>query len=1134
MSRRVPLIVLALIPCLSVCLAEESQPSSAMSVMRRPSLALAPNWLVDPAAASTASILQIGDRLAIDLADSPDVRETRLLLTEPIEVPTGSNGFTCVIHSLGGPDKGVTPRLIIEDASGAEFFYDLRSRALGSREYWPNNLRAKPIRLYTPGLDRPVVRPRAGMNIAPVDPASNARPVPPLKIKGLQLARLGWKAAADQRRPSSTLRIFWGDFAFTNLSWRESVLYYSITGNEHYGEIEPLPAISLGDLGPVNEGVFSVGWELRDRFDGPPFATGGASFNIAAGDPLAPLRRLEFPVREKGTYWIAVKRRWTDGSRPPARSVETREFRLDIVRGRPPLARSPLATPGSPFSTIQIAPGRASCVFSQAEKFVVPISLKPDSQGGPFFYRLEARRSGESTPVKTAKGQITGNESIDFDLDDLSPCAYIVKAELLSGDTVIDRSQRLVGRLAPEAAPAPIPPSVFSWREQLVRRDSFIRLQPNGYEDHTDPARRWRSLETFVNEAAGITREVEFIIRWKDVEALPGVYDWSETDRFLDRALAKGVSVLLWPSFAGSEPAWIPAWFEEPRNKAGNIFNALPYTFQGGRINYLHSREAREATLRFLRAMAIRYRGHPAVSGYYVLTEHPHDMPALGWLVGGSQETRSDFAGTTVARLGSLDKINTRWGTTYRDASQIDALQPDASPRQRMDWLAFLSEANDRYLLDMIRQLRAVDDHRLIQTYIGAGPRALLEMKSLGCMVADGGSQNPETFGAESMSVAELGLQRRAEEVTVGYWSQMFPSQLDATLFTMLLGGGGNSNCKMFIPVDKPLDELRRGPRSLDRFEKFIPIWNELRAAKPFPREVFSLFETEANLLQTGTTIPSPDAWDNMVAMESGLAAPAMPATFATKGRLLLVGSEHIIEKSVLGTVSEYVRKGGTLVIRADSGRTCPDLPGEDWTLLRAFGFTPPAGDVVPGTCETVPVKGDVFPDSAASFRLREYWPASPGADERVIATLASSRKAAVTWKPFGAGRVVVVWASTIVPSRGSSSYPFLRDIARWAGVAPRSGSGSTAIWTNLLRTDSGDVFYGLAYHSAWQIRDKPPVSARVTWSLPAPGRYRVTELISGKDHGIHDADALTRDGLEVTLPAYGVSVFRLQKTATP
>jgi hypothetical protein len=436
------------------------------------------------------------------------------------------------------------------------------------------------------------------------------------------------------------------------------------------------------------------------------------------------------------------------------------------------------------------------------------------------------------------------------------------------------------------------------------------------------------------------------------------------------------------------------------------------------------------------------------------------------------------------------------------------------------------------FLVDGVKALRKEDSHRLIQVYLeGADHKALEELKTLGCMIADGGSQYPETFGGEAAGFAEYGLQRRAEEVSVGNWSAMFPTQLDATLFTMLLGGGANANIKMFIPATKSFDELRRPTHSLDRFEKFVPIWNELRATRPMPREVFTLFDRNGQLLDGDSTQFFGDSWANAVCMEAGIPSPWVPLELAVKGKLMFLPRITSYEEHVLQGLADYVQNGGTLIMCADAGRKVPEVPEEDWVLLRKFGFRPPSEQISNSNyIDAVPVSTEVFTNNAKAFRLRDFWSSSVQEGEQNLAVFqGDGQRPAITWRSFGKGRVVVVWASTIVPA-GAEGYPLLRDLARWAGVSIHAEGSPASFWTNLVKHSGEETYYGLVYRSGFPGSAKEPAAEGVTrWFLPE-GKYQITELINGRDIGVLTSDALKSAGLPAKMTPYEVAIYRIEK----
>jgi len=1131
------LVPLSILLCTGLLLPSiaSSRPAESAQTQPLPKLAEAKEWIVT--GGSPIIVEQWPDRLALAVRDFPDGQRVRLALQEPVPVPDWANDFLVTIHSIGGPDLGVVLRLILKDAEGREYLYDLESARLSHRiQYFPNNQRPRPIRLSATGLGRPVVFPKAAANIRAVDAENRAAPQAPLSLVGLDIESLAYRPPADGSHPPIMVSL--GDFTFTHLRWRDSKFYYSIADEERFGELDPVPFLALGNLGPPAYGQdIALSWEVRDRYDGQPFLAGEKKFAFDPADSaqaLSFLQGIEIPVREKGTYWVRVKRKW---SRTPAlipERIEEFDFRIDVVRGDTAKKRKTLsATDPRPGSLIVIGPERDSFIFAANQRSLGVEFTLPSEPAEELTWKTEILPVNADQVLKSTKGSLTADaRQTTLDLGDLPPGAYRVRAEVLKGDGVLDRVERIIGLTGEQKADGAIPANIPSWQDLLARDRSLIYFMPTGHWDKDDANERWELLKGYLDRASTISPDMEYLMRWRDVEVLPGVYDWTEVDRVLNYAAEKGVTALLWPSIVGAEPEWLPALFEEPRNAEGKIFNAMPYTFHGGRLNVWHADPIRNAALRFLAAVAARYRTHPAVHGYYVLTEHPSDIPTAGWYVGGSPETLEKFRADCRKRFGSLKTLNARWSTSYGDWREIGVPPADATARHELDWYIFLRDGIGQYLVDAARSIRNVDDHRIIQVYgDGADDRFTEEFLKLGTMTADGGSQYPETFGGPAMGIADMGIQRRPEEVSVGNWSAMFPTQLDATLFTMMLGGGGNAHCKMFLPVNRSLEELRKAPHSLDRFEKFIPIWNELRQTEILPRQVYTLFDRNAQLMDAGLKFHGDD-WGTKICMKAGLLSPWVPIDLAVKGRMLVLPRAKNYEKHIIDRIVEYVEQGGTLVMSADAGRHSPDLPDEDWILLRRLGFqAPAAAESNGGYIETSPVTGAIFPPQAGVFRLRDFWPAALSGHDEVLANFnGDAARPAITTHPHGKGKVVVVWASTIVPG----GYPFLRDIARWAGVSFHAESTPSSFWTNLLRHRSREDFYGLVYRSSYPGgNDEPPLDGNVRWFVPE-GNYRVTELIDGQDLGTFSAKDLGEKGIALRLNPFAVAIHRLQKVPTP
>lgn len=1124
---------------LFIALSKAFGADSGQRVEALPEMSFSESWRIAEDTQAELTLSQVPGRLVLGITYFPEGDSVDMLLKQPIPVPAWCNDFTFGIHSLGGWEIGFDMQLLVRDSRQLDYTYALQSALLPwKKQYFPNNNRPRVKELSTPGFKRPVLYRRAGYNIFPESDDANSLPQPPLEIIGLRFNVIRKTGAEHHEQP---VNVSLGDFKLKHLNWRDEPFYYSINGQQYYGTDEPIPFLTLGELGRPHYGEqFVVTWAVRDQYDGQPFLIGEKIFTAESdAEDYASvfLERLEIPVTQEGTYWIDVTKKW---KRSPGRMpdhVEQREFRLDVLHGDPGIARRPVdAKDHTPNMHVRLAPDGEVMVFEADNDIMLNgyIWLPEESQGKDVSWTLllASARSGEV--VSELKGTLDSkvlSQELSIGVGSLDPGAYRATLSLFENGKLLDQTSRLMGVRNNQTGLVDIPFEVPSWQE-LLNGPSIVYMTPSAYFSVEDPDKRWELLKTFLDRASQITDKVEFIIRWEDLEPMPGIYDWSELDRFLNYAHEKGVSVLIWPSIVGAEPEWLPAIYEEPRNEDGEIFNSIPYTFHGGRINHWFSDTIREATRNFYLNLVGHTRGNPAVHGYFVLAEHPDDMGSAGWYIGGSEETLQKFRQHMEAMVSSLKELNQRWVSNYQQWDDVGVPPENASERQRLDWMSFLKESIAQCLVENVEVIRSVDEHRMVQVYTGGmTPTSLEKISHLGTMLADGGSQNPETFGGSAMMMADYGLQRRAEEVTVGQWAQKFPTQLDATMYTMLLGGGGNANIKMFYLTRKDYQELQSGTFAMERFQRFLPIWEALRNTEVMPREAFMLYDLNGGMLYKDSLTYYGSAWTDMMCMEAGLNLPWATEDRAVDGKFIVLPYVPSEEAKVIDAMVNYVQGGGTLFMYAGAARKSPDLPNEDWILLKRFGFQVPETNVHQGGYFNVsPVVGEVFGDDAGTWRMRDYWPHAIQPTEQTLATFTSDpNRPAITEMPFGNGKVVVAWADSIVPAFYQDEYPFMRDIARSAGITITAQSSTPSLWTNLLSDKTNDDFYGLVYHPAMFASNKSEVTGTVMWNLPE-GRYQVREMITGRDLGVFDARELGEAGLATTLEPFAVAVYQMKR----
>lgn len=1108
----------------------------AVDVQTLPELSDTSAWRLAPGGSAQGKISAWPNRLAIEFkGDSRQFFD--VILQKSLDVPASFDNWTLLMNA-GGSAGRVNVRAIMRDADGAEFLYRLIDWTPEFDEGYPvfkAGYRNIPIRLNAIGLKRPNSTTGRWQNIERIG-GGRPLPKPPLQLTGLRFE-------AGSVPAEGVLAL--GEFAWTRLVPSESEFYYALEGSERFGELDPVPYVTLAQLGAraFYGEIFDVEWELRDSYAGRPIRRGAKIFRLSSDDPANPYalqleQRIEFPVTKPGAYWLSTKLRWARNERTFPETIEEKSFRLDVIRSRLVDTTAP-APSASLAPVIDIAPERASRIYQSTEPLVAPVVFRPE--GVASDWRISVRASAGVETLKELAGALPPGKTttIPLDLSDLAESggAWIVRAEIRAGDKLIDAKERTVGRLRPSAS-APV--RAFDgnrWKNaDPTGGESLVILSAQLPDNARDDARlRWDAIQPFLNNAASVTPNVEIPIRWKDISPLPGIIDWTWVDRVMDQAAARGLKLILEPIFVSMEPEWIPPAFRQ--NAEGGVFGHKRYLFRGMRTNLWHAPELRDPLVATVSEMALRYRGHPAMGGYLILTEQPGDFPYTGWFDGYDPETLADFRLHLQTRPGGLAALNARWKTNYRDWSDIGVPNASASPRHHLDWLVFRYETISGLLLDQARAVRAADPDTHLEIYgDGLTAEQVPELHRLGAILANGGAHEPEIMGLTKARFGPYRLQERSEEHSVGRWSAYSPYQLDSTLFNLMLGGGQSAHIKMFTRTTEPLDNLRKPPYSLDRFERFIPIWRELRDAEAPARDVFVLNNRNARLMKAGGTtfLSFGGSSATRSVLESQVVAPLVDVPVATSGRVLfalsLFGTSY--ESSLSDSLVDYVRDGGVLVMTADAGRADPDKPGEDWVLLKRFGWQPPAGDGRNTNLARARTVADtIFPEGGKPLAFSGIvWRAT---DTAGVAATFDDGSPALTWKPFGKGRVVVIWASDLVPpAQIDGSARLVADLARWAGVSLATDATDARLYTNLLTRKSDSTFYGLVYHSGAGARwgqEGPALAAQTRWTLPK-GDYTVRELISDKNLGTHSAAQLRDRGLDCDLPRHAVAIYRMTR----
>jgi len=206
---------------------------------------------------------------------------------------------------------------------------------------------------------------------------------------------------------------------------------------------------------------------------------------------------------------------------------------------------------------------------------------------------------------------------------------------------------------------------------------------------------------------AGVTIVSLAIFSWARIEPSAGEYDFAWLDDAMDLLHANGILVDLATATA-SPPPWLTAAHPEilPVDRVGNTI------WPGGRQHWRPTSPVfRSYALRLVRAMAERYRDHPALTAWHVNNE-------LGChnVYDYSEDAASAFRSWLRNRYETIESLNDAWATAFwsqRYTAWDEILPPRQAatypnPGQQLDFKRFSSDALKDYLIAERDVLRGI------------------------------------------------------------------------------------------------------------------------------------------------------------------------------------------------------------------------------------------------------------------------------------------------------------------------------------------------------------------------------------------------------------------------------------------
>lgn len=893
-------------------------------------------------------------------------------------------------------------------------------------------------------------------------------------------------------------------------------------------------------------GDYRFAAEVTCEFQGPVLRQLEQRFTFAPASPDSGRQRLVIPLGPDGNYWIRYQ--VTDGAGAVVNHATLRR----IVENNPAGAvLNPVALTEPPLlGHTRVNPTRPGPggVYGPEEPLAVAVRLFPKGEPAlsvvwrllPYAYEtpLDQGTVPVTFPAEAAPQDLVITPKLTPGRD-----AYRLRLEIKAGDRVVDAVEYVLGRRTDSRQPRASRQGLIRGRD-YVKRAAYFRTTyaPEGAKSED------ASLEGFnryLDETVKIAGYVTCSIDLADFEVLPGVFDFAELDRMMDAAADRGCAVTIRSLHvdARSTYRWLP-YSRQLSYDGTEIVQNYYGAYSGVDPVYL------DLWKRANRALHDRYQTHPGFQGYYLMMPGGEwsilcDKPWIGVLAGYEKAARQAYRDYLRQVEGfTVEKLNARWGTAYRDWAEIMPPLPEfrtgTRPDMRVEWLDFCrfkDYVNTRYwYLELARDIRTYDREHVVIVYAPptiAGLEALIDYTHGGGVPALPGRGEGEAawlthrVGAIQESHHPHRWNCYGDPGARGW-------VLDWCLYTMVSAfGGGGANLHIYYVPLAPITANYGQEHGYDRYEKFLPIFRELQEIElvaPGQRQI-AVWQDPTSVFAKHRSnfmfrLPDLSRWFELLAVAGIEHEKLDPARLGQYQLVLPNLIDEVVSLDTIELLDRYARGGGKMIISAVNGRYCPELGQELFPLLRRLGIQPPA---VPFDTSGLAVAATVVADTPLWARgakvpfftaqnLREdprrderirtsffTWPyrwipltdyfgwyrGHEVKDGQVLATF-DGGGTAVSSHRVGQGEVIVFWG---VPDyQRDRMEGFMARAAAWAGVQdPRLGEPIPLMFE--ARNPSLKRHYAIL----WQ--EKPGTYRQRLPNVP-DGTWFVEDLVSDEKLG--------------------------------
>lgn len=238
------------------------------------------------------------------------------------------------------------------------------------------------------------------------------------------------------------------------------------------------------------------------------------------------------------------------------------------------------------------------------------------------------------------------------------------------------------------------------------------------YPEHW-PEERW-AVDARMMREAGITlvRVGEFA--WSRLEPEAGRYTFDWLERAIDVLASEGLQLIIGTPTT-TPPKWLVDQMPEllPVDAAGRVRGF------GSRRHYCFSHLGyRDECRRIVTALAERFGKHPAVVAWQTDNEYANHNTGLSY----SAAARTGFRRWLAEKYGSIDALNTAWGTVFwsMEYAAFDAIElpnltvAEAMPIHKLDFQRYSSDQVVAFNAVQVEVLRALSPGRdLLHNFMG-------------------------------------------------------------------------------------------------------------------------------------------------------------------------------------------------------------------------------------------------------------------------------------------------------------------------------------------------------------------------------------------------------------------------------